>query len=61
MSKDYNKTLLMHVIGDDFHFSNATKNFQSYDLLINYVNNNQQKFNTTLIYSTPKNYIDRVK
>lgn len=31
MSTAYNQTVLMHVMGDDFWYSNATKNYHNMD------------------------------
>jgi len=46
----------MHTFGDDFQYSNATRNFENIDKLINYINNND--YGMTLQYSTPSIYLN---
>jgi hypothetical protein len=50
----------MHQIGDDFNYRNSEINFLNWDKLINYINNNQDKFNISLKYGTPSDYIKKI-
>jgi len=58
MSTAYNQTVLMHVMGEDFWYSNATKNYQNMDKLINYVNKYSSWYNMKIQYSTPAIYLN---
>jgi len=47
----------MHVMGDDFWYANATKNFENMDNLINYINEYQYFYGLNITYATPSNYL----
>ena len=59
-SKHYQGKILMHTIGSDFTFENANVIFKNFDKLMNYINQNQDKFNMEIFYSTPTKYIDEL-
>ena len=46
----------MHLMGDDFWYSESSKNFRNMDMLIDYINKND-KFNMKISYSTPSIYM----
>lgn len=50
----------MHTIGTDFTFENANVIFKNFDKLMNYINQNQDKFNIEIFYSTPSIYIEEL-
>lgn len=60
MSQHFRTPILMHTMGSDFQYSNAHMYFKNMDKLINYVNNNAQKYNINIQYSTPSIYIKAI-
>ncbi|CAK92599.1 unnamed protein product (macronuclear) [Paramecium tetraurelia] len=55
--KSYRGKILAHTLGMDFEWSNASSYFQQMDLVINWINNNTEKYNMIIEYGTPKQYI----
>lgn len=51
----------MHTFGEDFNYSNATKNFNNLDKLINHINKNSFYYGMSLKYSTPDKYLSEIK
>ncbi|EGR31388.1 hypothetical protein IMG5_110930 [Ichthyophthirius multifiliis] len=60
MSGHYNTNHLLHTMGDDFTYGNASNWYQSMDKLIEYINSNKQKYNMEILYSTPELYLEKV-
>ncbi|CDW90125.1 glycosyl hydrolases family 38 protein [Stylonychia lemnae] len=56
VSANYATNHIMQVMGEDFKYANAKRNFKSMDRLIKYFNNRYS--NVTLLYSTPSQYIN---
>jgi len=50
-AKNYEHDFIMHQVGCDFTYKNATKNFASWDKLINYINA-KPEFNMTVNYGS---------
>ena len=50
----------MHTMGDDFQFTNATKNFVNMDKAVNFVNLFSFLFGVEVIYSTPSRYLKEI-
>lgn len=46
-------------MGNDFAYTNAYQNYKSMDTMIKYISDNFY-FNTTIMYSTPGQYLDAV-
>ena len=57
--KAYNQDFVMHPIGCDFTYQDAPQNFNNWDKLIKYINANEA-YNTTLLYSRPSDYLQKV-
>mmetsp|Transcript_3463 Transcript_3463/g.5887 ORF Transcript_3463/g.5887 Transcript_3463/m.5887 type:complete len:270 (+) Transcript_3463:445-1254(+) len=57
MEEDYRGNHMLLPFGCDFSFANARLNFEQMDLIIDYVNANNDQ-NVHLFYSTPSQYID---
>ena len=47
----------MITMGGDFHYSNATQNFENMDLLISFANAMSEETGLHLLYSTPSCYV----
>jgi lysosomal alpha-mannosidase len=58
MRQAYRTNHLLVPMGGDFSFMNSQMNFKSMDNLIEYFNSKVS--NTTLIYSTPSEYLDAI-
>jgi len=59
MADHYKQNELLHLIGDDFHYSNAFKYFGNIDRLIKYINDHPQ-WGVKIFYSTPSAYIKEI-
>jgi len=51
---------LLHTFGDDFTYANARMVYKNMDYLFDYINENQDKFNMQVNYSTPEDYINQI-
>ena len=59
MSHYYRNTELIHTMGQDFAYSNASRYFKNVDKLLAYINNHSE-LGVNIFYSTPKNYIQSI-
>jgi lysosomal alpha-mannosidase len=48
----------MHTFGEDFNFANAIMMYKNVDKLIDYINNNFDKYGVKIMYSTPSIYLE---
>ena len=55
----YDTNHIVMVFGDDFQYTNAHKNYESLDFMIDYMNSHYQD-KVYFQYSTPSNYIDAI-
>ncbi|CAD8185155.1 unnamed protein product [Paramecium octaurelia] len=55
--QSYRGKIQAHTLGMDFEWSNASRYFEQMDLVINWINNNTEKYNMIIEYGTPKQYI----
>ena len=46
----------MHHVGDDFYWTNADKKFERLEYLMDHINENQEKYNINVFFSTLSNY-----
>ncbi|EGR32713.1 hypothetical protein IMG5_073080 [Ichthyophthirius multifiliis] len=60
MSLFYKSRHLMHTLGGDFHFANAIMTYKNMDKIIKYVNENIEKYNVEILYSTPSIYLEEI-
>mmetsp|Transcript_5906 Transcript_5906/g.5147 ORF Transcript_5906/g.5147 Transcript_5906/m.5147 type:complete len:150 (+) Transcript_5906:844-1293(+) len=60
MSNSYNSDVLLHTAGEDFNYQDANVNFKNMKKIMDYVNNNQGKYNMHIDYSTPDKYVDEI-
>ena len=50
----------MHTIGDDFQYTNATKNYENWDKIIKWVNLFSFLYGVEIVYSTPSQYLKEI-
>ena len=59
MALHYKQTEIIHLLGDDFQYSNAHKYFKNIDRLIDYIEKHSE-WGVKIFYSTPSEYINSI-